>query len=952
MEARVGSPSAPGGSTGRPSGTVTFLFSDIEGSTRRWERASEAMAVALRRHDELLRSVIERNGGYVFKTVGDAFCAAFTNANNALQAATDGQRAVLEEDWSRVDGLQVRMALHTGVPEEERDSDYFGQAVNRVARLLAVGNGGQILVSAATAALVDVSTGAFRLLDLGEHRLKDLSRPERIWQVVAEGLPAQFPTLNSLDARPNNLPYDYTTFVGREAEQRELLELLGRSRLVTVIGTGGMGKTRLALRVAANASERFEGGVWFVTLAAVGESRLVPTVIAEVLGVASGAAHDPVDKICAHIGDQRYLLLLDNAEHLIDGVAQTIDILLRRCAGLHALVTSREPLELAGETILRLSPLPLPEITEGLSVARASSYAAIALFAQRAQAADPAFELSAENVSLVTEVCTKVDGMPLALELAAARLRTFGLRDLALFLNQRFSVLTRRSRSAEPRQQTLRALIDWSYNLIGTSEQRAFRRLSVFAGGFTADAAAALLNDMELNDITLLDLVGALVEKSLLVPYAPLSEAARYRYLETLREYALERLKESGEAEDVGGRFLSWCIDFVAGASADYETMRSSEWELKVGPELANLRAALVWAFADERDVARGQRLAAQARHIWGRLAPAEGRAWLNTAAARAGASTEPQLIAALELAQAHVGVALWEHEGALRHARRAEELYRDLGDQLCYLEARKFVGASTSPSSGVDNVAILADVLTSCQRLGEKPLLASTMAELGIACQGRGDLEKAATWYRRALSACEELGNEYGSLTALGNLAECEFQAGHTDEAVALVRRAIALDPKARITTMSLANESAYLVVLGQWEAALSSARRSVVLARSFHTGVDTLYAVQHIAAVLALRPTGEYHAMRCRLAARFIGYVDAALVAAGNIRGYTEQEEYERLMPLLRDTLGSGLNELLHEGALWTSSEATDRALRACDDDIGSSGNLQTEGTTTATR
>ena len=448
-----------------PTGTVTFLFSDVEGSTTRWEAHPAEMQEALRRHERLMRDALAAHRGYIFKTVGDEFCVAFPDAPSAIAAALDAQRAIASADWSGVDGLGVRMALHTGLADE-RNGDYFGPVVNRVSRLLAIGHGGQLLVSGVT---TDLAQGLLppqsSLRDLGPHRLKDLAYPEQVYQLCASGLRVDFPPLRSLDTFAHNLPQQLTSFVGRDEELREIRQLLESARLVTLVGTGGVGKTRLALQVAADLLERFPDGVWLVELAPLRDGASIEGVLTSVLGITETAGATPRQAIVGALRGKRSLLIFDNCEHIVADTAVLIEALLLACPGLRVIASSREALAIRGESAYRIPSLAVPPPSEQLGAETALRYGAIALFEERAQLHQRDFALGDDNVAVVTEICRRLDGIALAIELATPKLKFLSPKALLERLDERFRVLTGGSRTALPRQQTMRALIDWSYDL-------------------------------------------------------------------------------------------------------------------------------------------------------------------------------------------------------------------------------------------------------------------------------------------------------------------------------------------------------------------------------------------------------------------------------------------------------------------------------------------------------
>ena len=528
---------------GVPSGTVTLVFTDVEGSIRLWEADREAMAEASARYDRIVREQIEGAGGQVFKTVGEAFRAVFADPAVALMAAVAAQRAVGTEPWPPGSPVRVRVALHSGTCVE-RDGDYLGPVVNRAARLLAAGHGGQILVSeAAHGLLAGRLPGGIGLRDLGEHRLKDLGLAERVFQVTGPGLAAGFGPLRSLDdpALRHNLPSQAASFVGRAAELAELRSLVaGGSRLVTITGPGGIGKSRLALQVAADALDGAGDGVWLVELAPVADPELVARTVAAVLGVREEPGQPMLDTLAEAIGDRYLLVVLDNAEHVLGAAAKLADTLLRCCPRASLLVTSREPLGISGEHVFRVPPLPVPP-ADLAAPGRLAAFESVQLFTERALLHRQGFAVDDANAAAVAAVCARLDGIPLALELAAARLGSLSVPEISSRLDQRFRLLTGGSRTALPRHQTLRALIDWSYDLLNPEEQAVLDRLSVFMGGWTLEAAEAVTSAGDTGEWQVLDRLAALVDKSL-VQAEESNGSTRYRLLETVRQYAAERL--------------------------------------------------------------------------------------------------------------------------------------------------------------------------------------------------------------------------------------------------------------------------------------------------------------------------------------------------------------------------------------------------------------------------
>jgi predicted ATPase/class 3 adenylate cyclase len=615
---------------------LTFLFTDLEGSTRTWEREPEAMDRWLASHDRIVAAAITANQGRVFKHTGDGLCAVFQSALKATRAAHDIQVGLTEARHERVGPLRARIALHTGAARERAD-DFYGPTLNRCARVLETGHGGQILLSASTAAVVRENapaTDALTLRDLGQHRLRDLQQAEHIWQLVGADLEREFPPLRSLDTFAHNLPLQRSSFIGREAETRTLRALLTDNRLVTVSGVGGCGKTRLALEVAAGEVEGFADGVFFADLSTLVEPSLVAATIAGLLRVPAGSTSGE-DRLCEFLSDRHVLIVVDNCEHLLDACADVIDRLLSSCPRVAVLATSREPLALEGERVWRVPSLQLPGSDALDDVGRAES---VRLFVDRAVASRPSFSLTSENAPAVAEICRRLDGIPLALELAAARVAHLAPREIASRLSERFRLLTTGRRGVQ-RQQTLQAVLDWSYELLGEAERTLLRRLSVFAAGWTLEAGQAVCAGEDLDRDTIVDLLGSLVSRSL-VDAEDRGDHTRYRLLETVRMYAQDRLLAAGEANALRGRHATWFLDRAEKPTGEDEAVgQLGLWfgfsELSLIPDLDNLRQAGDWWLAQGRLdlVARIASAVANTFHTQGRVDEMEE--WLKVVLAR-----------------------------------------------------------------------------------------------------------------------------------------------------------------------------------------------------------------------------------------------------------------------------------------------------------------------------
>jgi predicted ATPase/class 3 adenylate cyclase len=728
--------------------TATFLMTDIEGSTRLWEEQRPAMAAALEAHDGLLRSAVESAGGTVVKTTGDGLLAAFDRPGAALAAAVDGQHALDGRAWPTTVPLRVRMGVHAG-SAEVRDGDFFGPALNRVARLMAIGHGGQVLISSATASLAaDELPPGCELVDLGEHRLKDIDRPERVYQLAAAGLRRQFPPLRSTADRPTNLRPAATSFVGREQELADLERLVQANRMVTLVGVGGTGKTRLALQAASAVLEQHRDGAWMVELAPISDPDLVVAEIGRVLGVAAQPGQVPLDTISANVRTKELLLVLDNCEHVIEAAAEAAQHLLGRCPTLRLLATSREPLGVDGEVVFAVPSLALPAAADpdapsrsadDVEVERANASEAVRLFIDRATATLPSFVLGPSNVRAVVEICRRLDGIPLALELAAARVNVLSADEIARGLGDRFRLLTGGRRTAVPRQRTLQALIDWSWDLLDDDDRRLLRRLSVFAGGWTLDAAASVTGGQEdasappsgAARLETLDGLSRLVDRSLIV--ARRAGTTRYGMLETIRQYAADQLAASGDTMALRTRHLALFRRLAVDAEAALEGPDMVAWLERCDTEIDNLRAALDWAF--ETDALAALEMAVGLSVYWNmRLT---------------GPEAGDRMAQAARLARTWCTAA----EPSARPARSA------LGARVLSQAAQ--VGASQSGRPA--DAALAADAVAMARDAGDERTMASTLARLAFSQVAVDGMVGPEGPRREAARVAVELAEQHG---------------------------------------------------------------------------------------------------------------------------------------------------------------------------------------------
>jgi predicted ATPase/class 3 adenylate cyclase/Tfp pilus assembly protein PilF len=780
-----------------PTGTVTFLFTDIEGSTKMWERSPQAMQAALARHDQILRLAIEEHDGYVFKTVGDAFCCAFPTAPDALEAALDAQRLLLEERWAESDPLRVRMALHMGAAEE-RDGDYFGPPVNRVARLLSAAHGGQVLLSTATHEMVrDQLPAGINLAELGEHRLKDLFRPERVFQLLAPELPSEFPPLKTLDAYRNNLPLQPTPLIGREEEVAQVCDLLhsDETRLLTLTGPGGIGKTRLALQAAADLLDDFPDGTFFVALATLTEAEMFFSAVAETLGVRE-TGEQPLDEILKdYLRERRMLLVLDNFEQVL-GATPTVTGLLAGAPGLTVLATSRTSLGLYGEHVFPVPPLSMPDLKFQPPLERLTQYEAVRLFVERAQAVRPDFSITNESAPAVAEICVRLDGLPLAIELAAARITMLPPRAMLQRLGSRLKLLTGGARDLPERQRTLRATIEWSFALLEEGEQVLFARLAVFSGGRTLEAIEAICDPEGDLIVATFEGVSSLLDKSLLRQEEGPNGEPRFVMLETVHEFAREKLQESAEAEEVKRVHAQFFLTLAEEAYPELRGPDQLEWLERLEAEHDNMRAALSWAL-ERKEAEVALRLGGALSWFWSvRGYHSEGRHWLEQALAIDGrGSPEVRAMALagvgwLALQQGNLDRAQGACEEGLdllaHQARVASEAKLSLLACLGWMAWEKeALGQATQ---------LFEESLVLSREMGDTWWLANSRANLALVPESRGDSEKATELYEESMDLFIEQGDKQSLAECLNNLAMVVYSQGDLGRVQKLTEEAVAL--------------------------------------------------------------------------------------------------------------------------------------------------------------
>jgi len=667
-------------------GTSTFLFTDIEGSTRLIQALGDRYARLLDDHRRLISEAVEAEGGRVFGSEGDALFAAFSSATAAIKAAAAAQRSVAAHDWPAGAQIRVRMGVHTG-EAIQTGTDYVGLALHQAARISAAGHGGQVLVSEAARRLAAGLPEGLELRDLGERRLKDLTSPERLHQLVGDGLTEQFPPLRTLDTKANNLPVQLTSFVGREELDGARAALAG-TRLLTLTGPGGTGKTRLALQLAAEASDDYPDGVYFVALDSVRDASLVPSVIASTIGLAVGGS-DPLDALANHLRERRVLIVLDNFEQIVDA-ASDVSRLLRDAPDIKIIVTTRIFLRVSGEQEFPVPPLGMPPASSAtITAVEAAHYEAVRLFAERAMAVQPSFALTDENAPLVVEIVKRLDGLPLAIELAAARTRVLPVSAIRARLDQHLALLTGGARDRPERQQTLRGAIDWSYELLEEPDRRLFERFSVHAGGAYLTQADDVCGPMAELGENVLDGLSSLAEKSLVKPGLNGSEDPRFAMLVTIRDYAHERLASTDEYEELTRRHARTYMALVESLEPELIGRQARQVADRLETDHDNLRAALDWA-VERGDVEYALRFIIGVWRFWqtrGHLNEARGR--VDAILALPGVAGQPDELVSRALAAAG-GITYWQGDTRATHAyyNRALEAARRTGDRRLIAES------------------------------------------------------------------------------------------------------------------------------------------------------------------------------------------------------------------------------------------------------------------------
>jgi len=905
-----------------------FLFTDIEGSTLRWAQYPGAMRAALTRHDALLRQVVRAAGGAVFKTTGDGGYAVFPTTAAALEAAAALQVRMGEEDFRAIGGMKLRASVHCG-PADFRDGDYFGLTLSRTARIMAAGHGGQVLVSAAA---VQAAGAGVALRSLGAHRLKDLGQGEEIFQLILAGLEAEFPPLRALDARPNNLPMQTSLFIGREAELAELRGLLSHHRLVTLLGPGGIGKTRLALQAAADALDAYADGVFVVELGGVAQGDQVAATAASTLNITLGGG-DPAEQLASALRGASMLIILDNCEHVIEAAAALASAVLRRNEGVTILATSRSPMMLPGEKRFALPSLAVPDAgaLPGITAEAAAGYTGIQLFVARAALVQEGFVLDAGNAADIAAICHRLDGIALAIELAAARTRMMRPKDLLARLNDRFRLLTGGARTHLPRQQTLRALIDWSFDLLTKPERVAFRRLGVFAGSFNLAGAEAVLPGGSIDALEVMDLVASLLDKSLITRLPAADREPRYRLLDSTRHYALEKLEQTGERAALQRAHAVHMVAFFGEARRRYMDTDTLLWRADVEPEIEDLQAALGWAFGDAGDDAIAIALAARLRPLSQQalIARPTAIAYARAAVAKLAPDTQDEDAAWLWM-RLSGDRSVGGRVGAAS-AERALALFETLQDrQSAGLAASRAAInlARVGDAAGAQGFADAARVIlrTTAPNLNKAAMLTNLALHQSLATLGATDFAAARHDYAAALEIFETFNDRAGILSVAGDLADIQADLGDYVGAIENARRNVA-EGRARrdwfALTGALMNLTSYCLLAGDDAAAAQAAREAVPLVAELadrQAGASFTVGLALLAARAGARET----------AAKLAGHTNHFVLSNQEVMQPVEQRVWDALMALFEaaETTGRLTAEdrarLMEEGAALSLQDA----------------------------
>jgi len=900
------------------------MFTDIEGSAKLSQEFPEIYHEALTRHNEILQNAVESNNGFVFKTTGESFCCAFQNAEDSVTAAVDVQLKLNSEKKDDID-IKVCIGIHSG-KAEWNGTDYMGyMTLARSARIMAAANAEQIIISNNAYELCcdkfnEIKTKKVTFRDLGERRLKDVIQPIRLFQIVSPGLREDFPTLKTLDARPNNIPVQLSSFIGREEEMKQIKELLRQSRLLTIVGSGGAGKTRLAMQTGADMIDDFANGVFITELAAVSDPELILQTLMNSVGIKEEPEISPREIVTGYLKNLEILIIFDNCEHLVSECAEIAEFLLRRCPGLKIITTSRESLNCPGEYTYRAPSLSLPDKSEYNSPEKLAQCEAVRLFTERALSINPDFRISSDNAKALAEICSRLDGIPLAIELAAARIKILTVNKINERLDDRFKLLSGGKRTALPRQQTLKALIDWSYDLLTEKEKILWSRLSVFTGGWTLESAEEIFTDSNITGEEIIDLLSQLADKSIIIYN---TEKNRYMMLETLKQYGSEKLKDSGEEKIYRSKHLKYFNEFSKEAELKLNGSEVHLWLDKLESEHGNLQSAISWA-AGEGDKEEGAQLSGQLVIFWeihghntvGIILLESILESIRCNEQNVSKESVAKVLKSVGILARNLG----NFEKSKASLNESLEIYRrtedkhgitgsliNLGivesDQGNYEQAQKIYEESLALGREINDKSSIADSLINmgtaayyqgiykqAQNFFEESLtlrrdtgyklgIAMCLNNLGSLALRQNNFEHGQKLYKESLAIAKEIGDKTGIAMCLNNLAGLSSTQENYDQALSLYKESLSLFREIgdRLGNVMTLNNLGMLECINKnYDTAMKYFSESIELSREIGDKIGTIDSLIGFSAVLS---SGN----SLSLSVNLLGAVDTALKKLG---------------------------------------------------------------------
>lgn len=900
----------------KPTGLVTFLFTDIEGSTKLAHDFPETLPSALERHNETMREAVKLNNGFVFKIIGDAFCCAFGNADEAVRAAIDALIKLNSEKWEDA-VIKVRMGIHTG-KSEWNGSDYMGYVtLARTQRIMSVAYGGQILISENTNEMFsEKATDSVSVRDLGNRRLKDLIQPVKLFQILSSEIPADFPPLKTLDARPNNLPVQLTNFIGRETDISEIKKTLTNSRLITLLGPGGTGKTRLSMQIAADMIDEYSNGVFIAEMAQISDPSLVIQTLMNCLGVNEVKGQSQELTLAEFLKDKEMIIILDNCEHLINECAELAEKLLIKCRKLKIIATSREALNSSGERTYRVPPLSLPDPNLKNSPEKLTQYEAVRLFIERALVINQEFRVTNENAPALAQICFQLDGIPLAIELAAARINVLSPEGIKDRLEDRFKLLTGGKRTALPRQQTLRALIDWSYDLLSEKEKLLWQRLTIFSGGWTFEASEKVCSDEMLDEYEILDLLGNLIDKSL-VKATETDHTFRYSMLETIRKYGNEKLNESGKRNELQEKHFNYFFDLARDSETGLTGNEQKEWINKIALENENIRECLNWSLTNKQEsslkmsVALGKfwelrshftegletmrkciDISEDADLIWKAKAIywtgffyihqgkyAESKKYLNQCLAIFNETNNKEGEALTMISLATIGLFETDYTNLFLYSEKSLNLSKEINNSS-YIARNKQNMALGLMQQGKHEAArsMFQESIIVYRELNDHVQLAKIIGNIGALEYLLSNFDKARSAFEESLKIRQELGDRQGISISLSNLGSVAYMIKDYDESERRLQESLEISEELgdkRILVTTIGTLGSIAIDIGDYSKAVKLHCRSVEIANEIGDKYSMAKGIEGFAMILvAMKKYKE----GCLMAAKYISLLEAS--------------------------------------------------------------------------